>query len=74
MSQVTMNSVFSIMHGAGLWVEVTDERSKVLRLDGETEKMRAECDHLWKELQAQAKVSVDSLTTLAKCGQELDVA
>lgn len=59
MSQVTMNLVFSLVHGVGLRVELVDEHNKVLRLEGETEKMCVECDCLWKELQAEVKVLVD---------------
>jgi hypothetical protein len=40
-------------------VELSNEHSKVLWLEGEVEKVHAECDHLWKELQAEAKVSKD---------------
>lgn len=37
------------------------------------EKACTECDRLWKELQAEAKVSKDSQTALAEQGQELDM-
>ena len=49
----------SHVHGAGL--------------EGETEKMCVECNHLWKELQAEAKVSEHGQTTLVERRQELDV-
>jgi hypothetical protein len=42
-----------------LRAEPTDERGKALQLEEEAEKARVECDRLWKELQAEAKVSVE---------------
>lgn len=55
-------------------MELTYERNKVLQLEEEAEKTRAECDHLWKELQVEAKGSVNGQTTLAEHEQELDMA
>ena len=62
-----INSVLLSSHDAGLWVELVDVRGKVLWLE-EAEKTRVECDRLWKELWAEAKVSVDGQTALAKRG------
>jgi hypothetical protein len=41
-----MNSVFSLVRGTGLRVELADEHSRVLRLEREIEKMRVQYDSL----------------------------
>lgn len=60
-------------YGAGQQVKLMDEHSKVLVLEEEAEKARAECDCLWHEMQAEVKVSKAGPTTLTKCDQELAV-
>lgn len=61
-------------YGARQRAELADERGKVLILKEEAEKVRVECDHLWHELQAEAKVSEVGQTALTKRGQELAAA
>lgn len=67
-----MNPVLLSSHDKMLRVELTDEGGKVLRLEEEVKKAHVECDRLWKELQVEAKVSVDGQTALAERGRELD--
>jgi hypothetical protein len=45
-----------------------NERGKVLVLEVEMEKVHAECDRLWHELQVEAKVSEAGRTALAESG------
>ena len=58
------------LRDAGLWVELVDERGKAQRLEEEAGKTRVVCDHLWKELQVKATVSMDGQTTLVEREQE----
>jgi hypothetical protein len=62
----------SLSNGVGQRAELTDECGKVLILEEEVEKVRVECDRLWCELQAEAKVSEAGRITLAERSQELD--
>lgn len=64
---------FRLSHGARQWAKLIDERVKVLVLQETAEKVRAERDHLWQELEAEAKVMEEARTALAERELELDV-
>jgi len=63
----------SLLNDAGQRAELTDERGKVLILE-EAKKARAECDRLWRGLQAEVEVYEARQTALAERGQELTAA
>jgi hypothetical protein len=55
-------------------VELANEHGKALHLEEEAEKAQVECDCLWRELQAEAKVSVEVQAARAERRRELDAA
>jgi hypothetical protein len=52
--------------GVGFQVELVNEHGKALKLEEEAEKAQVECDYLWREPEAEMKVSMDGQAALAE--------